>query len=147
MQLKFKNIPIPEAHIIGIMLNFLVWLFFPARIFSQYWIGHLLGWPLVVIGLLIAAWAAAVAGEVTLASPEKLITSGPYAYSRNPMYVGWTLIFLGIVFILNTIYSLGLVLIVCIYTHFFEIRPEEKFLKKKFGAKYQAYKKNVRRYL
>lgn len=147
MQVKLKNIPIPEAHVIAIIISFLVRLFFPTQIFLNNWIGHLLGWPMVVIGVLIITWATVKAGEVSMDEPDELITTGPYAYSRNPMYVGWMLIFLGIIFIMNSIYSLVLLVIVLVYTHCFEIRPEEEFLQKKFGADYKAYKNNVSRYL
>lgn len=63
------------------------------------------------------------------------------------MYVGWALIYLGIILILNSLWSLGLLVIVLVYTHFIEIRPEEKFLQKKFGAQYDNYRKNVNRYV
>ena len=102
---------------------------------------------MMIIGVLIIAWATVKAGEVSMDEPDELITTGPYAYSRNPMYVGWTLIFLGIIFIINSLYSLGLLMIVLIYTHCFVIRPEEVMLQKKFGEAYKAYKKNVRRYI
>jgi protein-S-isoprenylcysteine O-methyltransferase Ste14 len=147
MKLKPGNFPIPEIHVFAIILSFFLRIFLPAKIFSVNWLGHIIGWPLVVIGILISVWAASAAGEINIASPNRLITTGPYAYSRNPMYVGWTLIFLGAIFIFNALCSFGLLVIVLVYTHFFIIAPEEKFLKKKFGTQFAEYQKNVRRYL
>lgn len=147
MQFKLENIPVPEVYLIAIILSLLLKLFFPAQIFSVNWVGHILGWPLSVIGIIISVWATSEAGKVSMASPDRLITTGPYAYSRNPMYLGWTLLFLGLIFVLNSLGSLGLLVIAWVYTHIFEIVPEEKFLKKKFGTQFEEYQKNVRRYI
>ena len=119
MKVKLSNIPIPEVHVIAIFFSVLIRLFFPLKIFKLNWIGHLLGWPMVVFGIWIAVWAALEAGEVNLSAPDKLITTGPYAFSRNPMYLGWTLLYLGLIFVIKVIYSLGLLVIFFVYLHFF----------------------------
>jgi protein-S-isoprenylcysteine O-methyltransferase Ste14 len=147
MKIKLENIPVPEVHVIAIILSFFLKMILPGQIFSVNWLGHIIGWPFVIIGILISVWATSAAGEMNIALPDRLITTGPYAYSRNPMYVGWTLIFLGAIFIYNALCSFGLLVIVLVYTHFFVIAPEEKLLKKKFGTQFEEYQKNVRRYL
>ena len=147
LQIKPENIPVPEIYVIAIILSIVLKIFFPAHIFKFFWIGHVLGWPLSVIGVFISLWAVSEAGQMSIDSPNRLISTGPYAYSRNLMYVGWALIYLGIILILNSLWSLGLLVIVLVYTHFIEIRPEEKFLQKKFGAQYDNYRKNVNRYV
>jgi len=147
MKIKLENFPVPEIYVFAIILSFFLKMILPGQIFSVNWLGHLIGWPFVAIGSLISVWATSGAGEMNMASPDRLITTGPYAYSRNPMYVGWTLIFLGSIFIFNALCSFGLLVIVLVYIHFFEIIPEEKFLKQKFGTQFEAYQKNVRRYL
>lgn len=63
------------------------------------------------------------------------------------MYVGWALIFIGFLLIINSLWALGLLCIALVYVHFIEILPEEKFLREKFGARFEEYRKNVRRYL
>ena len=107
MKFKLENFPIPEIYVIAIILSFFLKMILPGQIFSVNWLGHIIGWPVVVIGILISLWATLAAGEINIASPNKLITTGPYAYSRNPMYVGWTLIFLGAIFILTSFVHLG----------------------------------------
>ena len=47
-------------------------------------------------GLAWATWAAWVSGDTLLADPDRPIRGGPYAVGRNPMYVGWTLLHLGV---------------------------------------------------
>jgi len=147
MKIKLKNIPIPEAHLISIILGVFLQKFFPKVIFQEKLIGHFLGWPLFVMGLGISFWAVIEAGNLDISSPQRLITSGPYAYSRNPMYVGWTLIYLGIGFVVNSIWLIRLFPIMVTYLHFAVIRKEEKVLAQKLGTKYQEYRNQVRRYL
>jgi protein-S-isoprenylcysteine O-methyltransferase Ste14 len=147
MKIKLENFPVPEVYVFAIILSFFLRIILPVKIFSVSWLGHLIGWPFVIIGILLSMWATSAAGEMNLASPNRLITSGPYAHSRNPMYVGWTMIFLGAILIFNALCLFGLLVIVLVYTHFFEIVPEEKFLKQKFGSQFEAYQKNVRRYI
>lgn len=147
MKFNPKNIPIPEAYIIGIALGVLLHLFFSARIFHPVWTGHLLGWPLIILGTGLSVWAVIESGEMDISASEELVTSGPFAFSRNPMYVGWSLIYLGISFVLNSIWLVALFPFVMVYVHFIEIPKEEMLLEKKFGSRYRDYRNQVRRYL
>lgn len=147
MEFKLKNVPIPEAYIIGIILGVVLHLLFRTRIFFQGWIAHVIGWPLVVLGAGLSLWAAIEAGEMDISSPDRLVTSGPYAFSRNPMYVGWSLTYFGISFVVNSIWLIGLFPLVAIYTHFVSVRGEERLLERKFGSRYRDYRDQVRRYL
>ena len=139
MRFKLKNVPVPEAHVIGIILGVLLHLFFRKTILYQAWIGQLIGWPLIISGIGLSLWAAIEAGEMDISSPKRLLTSGPYAYSRNPMVVGWSLIFLGIALVVNSIYLIVLFPFIVAYSHFVDIRREEKFLEQEFGMRYREY--------
>ena len=132
---------------LGLVLGILLHLFLKIRIISLTWVGHVIGWPLIVLGVGLALWAAAEAGEMEISSPERLITSGPYAFSRNPMYVGWSLLYLGISFVVNSMWLLVLFPLVVIYMHFIEIPKEERLLEQRFSSKYKEYRSRVRKYL
>lgn len=147
MRFKLKNVPIPEAHIIGIILGLILHLIFRAKLFYLAWIGCLAGWPLILLGTGLSIWATIEAGETDISSPQELVTSGPYAYSRNPMYVGWTLIYLGITFVVNSLWLIFLFPFGMVYIHFIEIPKEERLLEQKFGSKYREYQNRVRKYL
>jgi protein-S-isoprenylcysteine O-methyltransferase Ste14 len=84
---------------------------------------------------------------MSVAAPNALLTTGPYAFSRNPMYVGWALIYAGIAFAANSLWLLVLLPFIAGYVHIVDIRKEERFLERKFGETYLAYKSRVRPYL
>lgn len=76
-----------------------------------------------------------------------LVTSGPYRFSRNPMYLGFTLLYLALALWFGGYWSLVLlppVLLVMIHG---VIRREEAYLSRLFGAAYDDYRQRVRRWL
>ena len=82
--------------------------------------------------------------------PEKassVVTTGVFAYSRNPMYVGFVLILLAIAIKMQNLSGYILVIIFIRYLHYFQILPEEKMLRKLFGQQYIDYCSDVRRWL
>ena len=116
-------------------------------------------WPRVVIGALgtlggVAVVLAAFAwfrrtGQDPAPwkpSPE-LVVKGIYRYTRNPMYIGLTLIQLGLGIALGNAWIAALAPIGLTVVHFIAVRPEEAYLTEKFGASYLSYKAAVRRYL
>lgn len=147
MRLILKNIPLPEAHIFGLILGTLAHVWCTRRIFPPNVAGKLFAGLLILSGTGLILWAVSAVQAADLSSPRDLITRGPYAYSRNPMYVGWSLLYLGISFVVNSIWPLGLFPAVWAYSHFVVIKREEKFLQRKFGVEYEAYQNRVPRYL
>ena len=139
--------PIPEAHVVGLILGAILQVVFSGRLFQTEWIGHGIGWPLILVGLVLSLWSVIEASEMDISSASMLLTSGPYAISRNPMYVGWTLIYLGIVFAANSVWMIALFPFVVAYIHLVDIRREEQLLERKFGDRYIEYRRRVRRYI
>ena len=78
---------------------------------------------------------------------NKLVTSGIFKYSRNPMYLGMMMIVLSTsIFYLN-IYSILTPLLFILWINKFQIKREEEFLIEKFGDEYLSYKKKTRRWI
>jgi protein-S-isoprenylcysteine O-methyltransferase Ste14 len=120
--------------------------------------------PLVVrivafVVVALAGGAAALAGDrefkrarttINPFKPENstaLVTSGIYRFTRNPMYVGLTLVLLGWAAFLCSVWAfLGPVIFV-FYINRFQIAPEELALSAKFGPAYTEYTARVRRWL
>ena len=80
-------------------------------------------------------------------SSSALIVSGIYRYSRNPIYLGMTVVLLGWGAFLQNILSLALVTLFVLYINRFQILPEERALSGLFGAQYESYRARVRRWL
>lgn len=73
--------------------------------------------------------------------------SGPYRFTRNPMYVGMTLLQLGLGTWMNHLWVLLFALPALAVVHFTAVLPEEAYLIEKFGDPYRQYLSRVRRYL
>jgi protein-S-isoprenylcysteine O-methyltransferase Ste14 len=108
--------------------------------------GRAVGWPLLLAGLGLAALAVRAAAEVRLERPDRLIRRGPYALSRNPMYVASAAVYLGIALVAGAAWPLLLLPGVLAATHVVVVR-EERSLEARFGATYRSYRSSVRRYL
>jgi len=76
-----------------------------------------------------------------------LVTAGIYKISRNPAYFSLVLFYIGLSFLINSIWILILVIAVVFSLQKFCIEREEKYLEGKFGRQYLEYKKQVRRWL
>ena len=78
---------------------------------------------------------------------NKLITSGIYKYSRNPMYLGLLMIVISTsIFYLN-IFSITTPFLFYFWINRFQIKREEIFLTEKFGREYKSYKTKTRRWV
>jgi protein-S-isoprenylcysteine O-methyltransferase Ste14 len=79
-------------------------------------------------------------------TPE-LILNGPYRFSRNPMYLGCTVVVLGLGLALNNLWISLFAVPALLAVHFIAVLPEERYLSDKFGESYERYLARVRRYL
>lgn len=144
--MNLRNFPIPEGHLIPLVIGVVLQFAFPVYLIAGSRIGILIGMPILLAGILLIAWCLRAVNSIEVDSPSQLVTTGPYAFSRNPMYVAWTLIYISAVLILNSIWLLVLLPPVLAYTHLREVLREEKSLEDQFGDEYRGYKDNVGRY-
>lgn len=78
---------------------------------------------------------------------SKVVNTGVFALSRNPLYLASVLVFLGLALALNMFWALAALLLSIILCHYVLIMPEERYLAAKFGEDYKAYATSVRRWL
>ena len=78
---------------------------------------------------------------------NKLVTSGIYKYSRNPMYLGLLLIVISSSILYLNIYSVVTPIFFYYWINRFQIKREEIFLKEKFGEEYLSYMSKTRRWI
>ncbi|HME71854.1 MAG TPA: isoprenylcysteine carboxylmethyltransferase family protein [Myxococcota bacterium] len=76
-----------------------------------------------------------------------IVQSGPYRFSRNPIYLAFSLLLLGVACALNSLWLLGTLAAAMSVMSFVVIPREERFLERRFGAEYLDYKAKVRRWL
>lgn len=143
---RWTNIPLPEPHLMGILASGVLHLTLPWRLPRGRWLGSSAGWTLLGTGVAMSASAVRAASDVDLERPSTLISSGPYAISRNPMYVGWILLYLGGALITRNAWMVASLPIVAGIIHR-DVLREEPTLEQAFGEEYLRYRKLVRRYL
>ena len=80
-------------------------------------------------------------------STTRLVTHGIYRLTRNPMYVGFTAVLLGVAVHLSNIYALLVVPLFVLYMNRFQIYPEERAMQALFKDEYFQYAERVRRWL
>jgi protein-S-isoprenylcysteine O-methyltransferase Ste14 len=76
-----------------------------------------------------------------------IVSKGIYAFSRNPIYLSMTILYIGVSFLFNSLSVLLMLIPILIVMHFGVILREEKYLENKFGDDYLSYKKRVRRWI
>jgi protein-S-isoprenylcysteine O-methyltransferase Ste14 len=79
--------------------------------------------------------------------PALLIQTGPFKFSRNPMYLGMALLLFGAGIILGSVMSFAGFIIFVLAMEFSFIPQEEKILAEQFGQDFESYKRKVRRWI
>jgi len=106
---------------------------------------RLVGWPLVAGGTYLVVRSVQATRQVRLAHPDRLVTTGPYAISRNPMYVGWALLHVGAGVAGGSGWSLAAFPAVTALVHQ-QVLREERDLGERFGYHFKRYRDAVPRY-
>lgn len=107
---------------------------------------------LLVAGVFVAVWAALLFRSkrtpiLPTTLPTTLVTSGPFRFTRNPIYLGLLLILLSFVFLLGSLPMLTAPLFFLIVINFYYLPFEEAKMEKTFGESYLNYCQRVRRWL
>ena len=111
-----------------------------------------LGWSLIALGAGLLLWAAVQFRRhrttiFPIGTPTALMDRGPFAFSRNPIYLADLVILTGIALVAGGLvyYAVPLVLFTIFQTVF--IPPEEAKLRAGFGAAFEVYRARVRRWI
>lgn len=146
-------LPPPLIMLITGLIMWLVARLFPLVSFD--WIrSPLLSTLLVLLGLVVGlSGIASFVRSKTTANPKqpsetsKLVRTGVYRYSRNPMYLGMLCFLISWGIYLSNILSIVCITIYIAYITRFQIMPEERVLHEKFQEDFISYKNKVRRWL
>jgi protein-S-isoprenylcysteine O-methyltransferase Ste14 len=111
-----------------------------------------IGLIVVVLSAIPGAWAMLVMLRNGV-NPEPhvptraLVLSGPFRYTRNPIYLTYVLFVAGVALFAGNLWMLVLLVPTVIVAHYGIIVREERYLSRRFGAPYDAYRQRVRRWL
>ena len=131
----------PAAQLLSVAFG---WSHLPAGArFTGFCIG-LLGDGIFLLSVLCMkdSWRAGIPDK----DKTELVTTGIYRYSRNPAFLGFDLMYTGVLLLYGNLLTLGFSVFAMVMLHL-QILQEERYLENTFGAAYTAYKRQVSRYL
>lgn len=110
------------------------------------------GLTLEIVGVLtlVLSYSAMARSRTTINPSEHssmVVTSGIYAWSRNPIYVGWFVFIAGMGLRNASLFVLVLAVVMILLLYWAVVLEEEKYLESRFGEEYLRYKRSVRRWL
>lgn len=113
---------------------------------------HYAGWAVMLPGLALLAWAMRSFSRANTAivpynTTTTIVPTGPYRFTRNPMYIAMAIVQAGFGVMFATAWILLLVPPALLFIRYGVIAREERYLERKFGAGYLDYKQRVRRWL
>lgn len=148
---KLRIVP-PVYFLVGLLLMVALHLLYP----NPQWIHprwkYYLGIPVVLVGLVLNVTSARM--FIKRGTPLKpfeetttLVATGPFRFSRNPMYLGFVAMLVGTGILLGSVTPLLVPPVFAAFITFRFIMREEELLTRSFGEAYLGYKKKVRRWL
>lgn len=146
------GVPPPLVMILLITVGLVIQFASPQRVLPEGWVQLVAGLPLLAFGLALATKSLrlfSVEGtDERYAEPtSQIVRTGPYARTRNPMFVAAVLLYLGVALAVNTVWILLGLPVLILYLRFGVIRREERFLEARFGRQYTDYKTKVPRWV
>ncbi|NVO19579.1 MAG: isoprenylcysteine carboxylmethyltransferase family protein [Bacteroidetes bacterium] len=148
------KIPVPWVFILTYLLGLAFQFIFPTHILSPDYLIYIkiLGGILFLLGVTLASWSLIIFSKAqTTTTPgessRKLVTYGPYRFSRNPMYVSLTLAYLGEAFFLIQLWPVIFLPLMLAYVTRVVIPLEEEILARDLKEEYNSYSARVSRWL
>jgi protein-S-isoprenylcysteine O-methyltransferase Ste14 len=147
-----RKFPIPPAiPAAGLLLGWLLGKVWPIPLPLPAWT-RWIEWPLFVIAPCLAIWAVVTfRRHNTVVDPRgkvaTIVSSGPFRYTRNPMYVALMLLYIAGALAIGNGWVAILLLPVFLALHYGVIIREERYLKAAFGGQYEEYQGRVRRWI
>jgi protein-S-isoprenylcysteine O-methyltransferase Ste14 len=147
------RLPVPWVFVLGYLIGVAaehVWPLPTLDLLDSYL--SAVGGFVIGIGAAIAGWGlltfrrartTTVPGEAS----SQMVTWGPYRYTRNPMYIGLTIAYLGEAAILHQSWPVFVLPLVLAYVNWIVIPLEEAKLKEVFGDQYDQYRERVGRWI
>lgn len=101
----------------------------------------------LLVGAAVARFRRVGTGLRPGSEPTVLVREGPYRFSRNPMYLGMTLVLIGAALLTGALSALPVPLLFLALVHTLFVRKEERRMEDAFGEVYRAYRRRTRRWI
>jgi protein-S-isoprenylcysteine O-methyltransferase Ste14 len=144
-------VPPPLLYIFVFIIGILLHRIWPLGILHPS-VDRAAGIVCILAGLTLIAWSVqtfwhARTSVLPVRPSTKIVTDGPFRFTRNPMYIALALLYLGAAFWLNMLWPILLLPVLIFVVQFYIIAREERYLERKFDGEYLQYKSRVRRWL
>jgi protein-S-isoprenylcysteine O-methyltransferase Ste14 len=141
----------PLVYLASLAIGLLIQLTLPLPVFPRTF-NVALGVSLVAIAIALCVYSVAIFRAAGTPVPARkpttvIVRQGPYRFSRNPIYLAFSLFQLGVAIWINSLWLLATLVAAVALIHFIVIPIEEQYLERKFGAEYLDYMAAVRRWL
>ncbi len=148
----YLGAPPPMVALVLVGAGIGVHLAVPIRLLPSGWVPLATGLPVIALGALLAAAALRRFHQADtddrFARPTSVIVQeGPYRLSRNPMYLGLTIVVAGIALAVNSGWLVAALPVLILWLQFGVIHREERCLARRFGDEYLAYRSRVGRWI
>ncbi len=147
------NFPPPLLFVAGFLAGWLMHRLLPLRIpASEGAAMNTAGWILVAASVVLLIWAQATfLRHRTTLIPNRpasaMVTDGPYAFTRNPMYVSLILLYVGLALLTGMLWPVLILPVPLVLLTILVIRREERYLESAFGDDYSEFRRRVRRWV
>ena len=144
------RIPPPLIYIAVFGLGFLLQKFFPIDVPPSL-ISRVLALFCMVVAAVIGVWsfvrfARARTSPLPMQPTTALVITGPYRFTRNPMYLSLALVYAWLALWFAVFWAVVLLPLALVIVRYYVIAGEERYLERKFGQEYLDYKARVRRW-
>jgi protein-S-isoprenylcysteine O-methyltransferase Ste14 len=141
----------PLVYLVAIALGLLLELIWPLRL-APTAIGVPLGAIAVFLGVALFLYAVRTLRSAGTPVPgdratTTIVDTGPFRFSRNPIYLSFSLVVLGIAFSVNSWWLVATLALAVALMSLVVIPREERYLERRFPTEYLPYKASVRRWL
>ncbi|MDG7001523.1 MAG: isoprenylcysteine carboxylmethyltransferase family protein [Nitrososphaerota archaeon] len=145
-------LPAPVIFLGFLLLGFVISLFFPTRLSVPRSLLLTLGFVSIVAASVIGSLAIREMRKAGTSPdpskpPSKLITEGPFSFTRNPIYLSFALGYVGLTLVFSLSWALPLLIVALILVDRRVVAFEERYLEGKFGIDYARYKSKTHRWL
>jgi protein-S-isoprenylcysteine O-methyltransferase Ste14 len=145
------RIPPPLIYVAGLALGFLLERQFPVLVLPNT-PGRGVALVCVAVWAILTVWSIGLfrrarTSMIPIKPTTALVVSGPYEFTRNPMYFGLICLYLGLALWFGVFWALILLPAVIAAMQYYVISREEQYLERKFGEEYLRYKARVRRWI